>query len=200
QRASKDELTEVVEEGAAGALRLRNMVEDLFVVSNLEDAAFCVRPETVHVSQILSEVVGAYERKAQQKHVSLTPSLGAACDLLGDASLLRRVFENVLDNSLRYTPVDGHVRVSARLGASLEISISNTGPPVPPAERERIFEKFARGSSESQSLGNAGLGLYFCKRAIEAHGGHIRVLETPEWPTSFVIELPPGPSTVIPPH
>jgi signal transduction histidine kinase len=181
-------------------MRLRNMVEDLFVVSNLEDAAFCVRPETVQVAQILSEVVGAYERKAQQKHVSLTPSLSVPCELLGDASLLRRVFENVLDNSLRYTPADGHVRVAAKLGVLLEISISNTGPPVPLSERERIFEKFARGSSESQSLGNAGLGLYFCKRAIEAHGGHIKVLETPEWPTSFVIELPPNSAPHSQPH
>lgn len=190
--APTSELADSLEEGLAGAMRLRTMVEDLLVVSNLEDASFRVRPELVPVSDILREVLNAYERKASQKHVSLQPPPSVAWKLWGDPALLRRVFENILDNSLRYTPNAGHVSVQARLGRLLEISFSNDGPPVPVADRERIFEKFARGSTEPPAVGSAGLGLYFCKRAVEAHGGHIKVLQTPEWPTSFVIELPPS--------
>jgi two-component system sensor histidine kinase/response regulator len=184
------ELTEVLEDGSAGALRLRAMVEDLLVVSNLEDATFRVRPELVQLHDILGPVLASYERKASQKLVSLAPISNVACTLWGDPSLLRRVFENILDNSLRYTPTSGHVEIHARMGVNLEIAVSNDGPAIPLADRERIFEKFARGSSEAPVIGSAGLGLYFCKRAVEAHGGHIRVLETPRWPTSFVIELP----------
>ena len=190
--APANETATVIEEAAAGAMRLRTMVEDLLVVSNLEDATFRVRPELVPVTDILREVLATYERKAVQKHVSLAPAPSLGCKLWGDPSLLRRVFENILDNSLRYTPSEGHVSVQARLGRLLEISFSNDGPPVPLADRERIFEKFARGRSEAPAVGSAGLGLYFCKRAIEAHGGQIRVMETSEWPTSFVIELPPS--------
>lgn len=191
-RSGAGELANAIDETEGGAMRLRSMVEDLLVVSNLEDASFCVRPELVPVSEILRDVLASYERKAQQKHVSLVapPTLG--CKLWGDPALLRRVFENILDNSLRYTPSDGHVNVDARIGKLLEIWISNDGPPVPPADRERIFQKFARGSAEAPTVGSAGLGLYFCKRAVEAHGGQIRVLQTAEWPTSFVIELPPN--------
>lgn len=190
--APPDEMAGVLEEGAVGALRLRAMVEDLLVISNLEDASFRVRPERVPVTEIMRDVLATYERKASQKRVSLNAPASTGYQLWGDPALLRRVIENILDNSLRHAPSAGHVSIQTRLGQLLEISISNDGPPVPPEDRERIFEKFARGSGQAPTVGNAGLGLYFCKRAVEAHGGHIRVLETSEWPTSFVIELPTG--------
>lgn len=188
--ASRTEIASALSEGTVGALRLRSMVEDLLVVSNLEDATFRVRPELVSVAELLREVLSRYQGKAYQKQVSLTPPEQLHGTLWCDPALLRRVFENILDNSLRYTPAAGHVSVQARASQLLEISISNDGPPVPPEERERIFEKFARGSTEAPTVGSAGLGLYFCKRAVEAHGGQIRVMQTPEWPTCFVIELP----------
>ena len=190
--APPHELAGVLEEGATSALRLRAMVEDLLVISNLEDASFRVRPELVPVADIVRDVLAAYERKASQKRVSLDAPASTGYQLWGDPALLRRVIENILDNSLRHAPSAGHVSIQTRLGRLLEISISNDGPPVPPEDRERIFEKFARGSGQAHTVGNAGLGLYFCKRAVEAHGGQIRVLETSEWPTSFVIELPTG--------
>ncbi|HET8938817.1 MAG TPA: hybrid sensor histidine kinase/response regulator [Polyangiales bacterium] len=190
--APAHEMVGVLEEGTSGAMRLRSMVEDLLVVSNLEDATFRVRSELVPVADIVRDVLSAYERKAEQKRVSLNAPASASHQLWGDPALLRRVIENILDNSLRHVPSAGHVSIQTRLGRLLEISISNDGPPVPPEDRERIFEKFARGSGEAPAVGNAGLGLYFCKRAVEAHGGQIKVLETTEWPTSFVIELPTG--------
>ena len=190
--APPHEMAGVLEEGTSGAMRLRSMVEDLLVVSNLEDATFRVRSELVPVADIVRDVLSAYERKAEQKRVSLNAPASSSHQLWGDPALLRRVIENILDNSLRHAPSAGHVSIQTRLGRLLEISISNDGPPVPPEDRERIFEKFARGSGEAPAVGSAGLGLYFCKRAVEAHGGQIKVLETTEWPTSFVIELPTG--------
>jgi signal transduction histidine kinase len=191
----QESLRAALDEGMAGALRLRSMVEDMLVVSNLEDASFRVRQELVPVTDILRPVLASYERKAEQKHVSLAPAPDVGWKLWGDPSLLRRVFENLLDNSLRYAPESGRVEVAARWDRQLEISISNDGPPIPLQDRERIFDKFARGSKELPAVGNAGLGLYFCKRAIEAHGGQIRVLQTAEWPTSFVIQLPASPGS-----
>jgi signal transduction histidine kinase len=190
RRAAPHELAGVLEDGATAAARVRSMVEDLLAVATLEDASFRVRAERISVSEIVRDVLASYEHKASQKHVSLDAKPSAEYQLSGDPALLRRVIENILDNSLRHAPNAGHVSVQTRLGRLLEISISNDGPPVPPEDRDRIFEKFARGSSELPAVGNAGLGLYFCKRVVEAHGGQIKVLETPEWPTSFVIELP----------
>lgn len=190
--APPEETLHVLEDGASGAMRLRAMVEDLLVVSNLEDASFRVRSEIVPVKDIVHDVLASYERKASQKCVSLAASPDRSGELWGDPALLRRVIENILDNSLRHTPSAGHVSVQTRLGRLMEITISNDGPPVPLEDRERIFEKFVRGRSEPPAVGSSGLGLYFCKRAVEAHGGQIKVLQTSEWPTSFVIELPTG--------
>ena len=116
-----------------------------------------------------------------------------------DRTLLQRVLENILDNAFRHTPRHGRIAITARPRRGVEIVVSNDGPPIPLLERRRIFEKFqAPGGQEEVGVGaglgaragNAGLGLYFCKRAIEAHGGAIDVVETLDWPTSFLINLP----------
>ena len=129
-------------------------------------------------------------RRATLRGISIDAPTGGAVRARVDAALLRRVIENIVDNSLRYTPASGRVALEARTNDSVRIAVSNSGPAIPAPERGRVFEKFARGTEERSSGGNAGLGLYFCKRAVEALGGDIRVIETSEWPTSFVITLP----------
>jgi signal transduction histidine kinase len=108
-----------------------------------------------------------------------------------DPKLIRRVCENLIDNSLRHTSPGGHVEIEARReGEVVRIAVSNDGPAVPVDEREEIFFAFVRGRSPSSRPGTAGIGLYFCRRAVQAHDGKISVTDTPRWPTSFVIELP----------
>jgi two-component system, sensor histidine kinase and response regulator len=188
--ATPAEIGEALADSSAGMLQLRSMIEDLLAVSRLEDSSFPLQPELVSVADMFRPIVASYGRRAQQRSVSLTPLPESACKVWADPTLLRRVLENILDNSLRYTPVSGHVEIVMRENDAIEIEISNDGPPIALEDRERIFEKFARGSSELPVAGSAGLGLYFCKRAVEAHGGRISVLQTETWPTSFVIRLP----------
>jgi two-component system sensor histidine kinase KdpD len=107
-----------------------------------------------------------------------------------DPALLQRVLENIVENAFRYTPPDGHIALSAHAAGRVEIAVSNDGPTIPVGDRVRIFNKFARGESEPPRSGSAGLGLYFCKRVVEAHGGAIIVVESDRWPTSFKISLP----------
>jgi signal transduction histidine kinase len=183
------EMCELLNEGDTGAQRLRTMVEDLLAVSKLEES-LPVQCQRVTVAELISPVAAAYQSRARKHAVSLTLPSNATCAVSGDTGLLRRVFENILDNALRYTPQGGHISFGAQCEQGIELTISNDGPPIPLEQRESIFDKFNRGSSEPSSIGNAGLGLYFCKRAIEAHGGHISVRQTHEWPTSFVIQLP----------
>jgi signal transduction histidine kinase len=173
---------------AAG--RLRGMIDDLLIVYQLEESAFPVHEESISVASVLRPLIASYTRKAEAKAVSLAPPPMIDAEVRADRQLLRRVLENILDNCLRYTPASGRVEVAARSEGQIEIAVSNSGPPIPLAERGRIFQKFARGKGSEPSRGSAGLGLYFCKRAIEAQGGEIGVFETKEWPTSFVIRLP----------
>jgi signal transduction histidine kinase len=183
-------LIELLGEAGEAARRLRRMIEDLLIISRLEETHFPLQQEMVSISDLMRVVIDSYARQAREKNVQL--SLPGLIDVRAkvDPKLLQRVLENLVDNSLRYVPQDGRVAVAASMNDEIEIAVSNNGPAIPLAERRRVFEKFAQGSTTHAAAGNAGLGLYFCKRAIEAHGGRIDVVETDEWPTSFLIHLP----------
>jgi signal transduction histidine kinase len=181
---------EALGESMEDSRRLRAMIEDLLVVSRLEESAFPIRLETTAIGELLQDVLREYVRRAENQRVQLHGVAPRDSQVKTDRALLRRVIENILDNSLRYTPANGRVRVAARLGDGVEITVSNTGPSIPLAERARIFDKFSRIEGRTQSRSNVGLGLYFCKRAVTSLGGQIEVTETTEWPTSFVVRLP----------
>jgi two-component system sensor histidine kinase/response regulator len=182
-------LAEVLDEADDATGRIRNMVEDLLAIVRLEDANFPVRCEAIEMGDLLGSIAASFALKAASKGVALQlPSIDLTIE--ADPHLLRRVVENILDNAIRHTPQGGRIAIEVRREQGIDIRIANTGPPIPPNERGTIFEKFARGKSEAADVGNAGLGLYFCKRAVEAHGGEVSACETPEWPTCFVVSLP----------
>ncbi|MEO8840898.1 MAG: HAMP domain-containing sensor histidine kinase [Kofleriaceae bacterium] len=109
-----------------------------------------------------------------------------------DRDLFGRVIENMLDNATRYAPRGGRCGISAkRLDGFVEIAIGNSGPPVPQAEREQIFGRYFQVERRRASArANRGLGLYFCKLAVEAHGGTIHVEERGDLGAVFVARLP----------
>ena len=107
-----------------------------------------------------------------------------------DADLMTRAVENIFDNALRHTPNGGSIEIERReVGPDVEIRIGNSGGAIPVEERMTIFEKHQRGSTEVGRM-NLGLGLYFCRLAIEAQGGKMWVEETTRMPTVFGIRLP----------
>jgi two-component system, sensor histidine kinase and response regulator len=189
-RSDHPDLASSLVDAGIASRRLRSMIDDLLVISRLEDSDLPLHNEPIVLSDLLGEVFGEYVRRAADKNVKLLRPRRTSTRIHADRALLQRVIENILDNSLRYTPEHGRMGIATRANGKVEIAVSNTGPSIPPSERKRIFEKFARVDKERPSSGNAGLGLYFCKRVVEALGGSIEVTETPEWPTSFVLRLP----------
>jgi len=195
--SSQPELADTINEAAEAAARLRTMIEDLLTISRMEEATFPLQREQLSVTKLLRSVIQSFVRRAEERGIVLSQPPEMNVEIKGDRTLLQRVFENILDNAFRYTPARGRIEVMIRKVMSrtaqaqgLEIDVSNDGPPIPERERARIFEKFRRGLENSSTSGNAGLGLYFCKRAVEAHGGDIDVVQTTEWPTQFRISLP----------
>jgi signal transduction histidine kinase len=108
-----------------------------------------------------------------------------------DPELLGRVLQNLVGNAVKFTPAGGSVRVSARLrngqAAMLEVTVSDSGGGVPPEVRERLFQKFAAGRQEERG---SGLGLAFCRLAVEAHGGRIWVEGAEGGGASFSFTVP----------
>jgi len=170
------------------------MIADLLTVSQLDGGGMALSRQPVDLARLFERLVRAYQRRARERGIALatepTAAPGEALAVHADPALLQRVLENIVENAFRYTPPDGHIALSAHAAGRIEIAVSNDGPKIPVGDRARIFNKFARGESEAPRSGSAGLGLYFCKRVVEAHGGAIAVVDRDRWPTSFQITLP----------
>jgi signal transduction histidine kinase len=165
------------------------MIADLLTVARAEQVQLEVDKRPLSLSVLVRQIHSSYGTEAQWRNISLETDVDSSIQLVADPDLLRRVLENILSNALRHTPNGGRVRVQASCREVVDIRLANTGPPIPIEERERVFEKFWRAKG-SPKAGAVGLGLYFCRVVIEAHGGRISVEQTEGWPAVFVITLP----------
>ena len=184
------DVQEALQSAQEGSALIQKMVEDLLMVGRLEQNDVPLRMERVDVGELLERIRRAHTCEADTRRVELSSMAESGLTVCADSSLLRRVLENLVQNSLEYTPVHGRISLVAQHRAGVEIAVSNTGRAIPLEARGRIFEKFRREPTASPAPGHAGLGLYFCKCAMEAHGGSVSVAETLEWPTKFVLHLP----------
>ena len=111
-------------------------------------------------------------------------------DVLADGDLILRVLTNLLDNAVKFTMGKGHITLSVeRTEEEMRFAVSDTGPGIPPESRQRVFDRFARLENVA-GLKGTGLGLAFCKLAVEAHGGRIWVEGEQGRGTTFYFTLP----------
>ena len=111
-------------------------------------------------------------------------------DVYADAEMIRRVLTNLVENATKYTQPGGRIQIGAGLvGDMVQTWVSDDGPGIPAAEHERIFEKFNRLNMHSTTKG-LGLGLAYCRLAIQGHGGRIHVESEPGKGSKFIFTLP----------
>lgn len=174
----------------SGANALARMANDLLDVSRLEDGKLPLQPAKHDLTGLAAEVQASLRGLERGRLIELetTAPLCVTCD----GELVRRVLENLVNNAIKHTPPSSAVRI--RLEASADrarVSVSDEGPGVPLEARARIFEKFGavavRRANEHHS---SGLGLAFCKLAIDAHGGAIGVESNEPQGSRFWFELP----------
>ena len=112
--------------------------------------------------------------------------------------MLERVLVNLLDNAVKYTPPGTPIGINAAvLGDVLDVTVWDEGPGLPPGQEQMLFERFARGKSES-AIAGVGLGLAICQAIVAAHGGHIRAENRPGGGARFVFTLPLAPPPAAP--
>ncbi len=167
------------------------------LVSNLLDLAR-MQSQGVQLNKewhTLDEVIGSALASAgplmapRTIHTSLPPDLPL---VEMDGVLIERVLINLLDNAAKYTPADSTITLrAAASGQSLYLVVEDDGPGLPPGDRERLFQPFARGQKESAITG-VGLGLALCRSIVAAHGGAIRAYNRKPHGAAFEIRLPLG--------
>jgi two-component system, sensor histidine kinase and response regulator len=181
QRILRDRTANERARDAAQSIRsetrsLLRMIMNLLDLSKADEGRLVPRRERVELQPLFAQIVGDMEVRAHAGAVTLD---APPCDLAvtGDPDLVRRIVENLVDNALRHAPEQSVVRLVAAPveNATVELRVADQGPGVPAAERELVFERFVQtGGPEGTSMrGGRGLGLAFCKLAVEAHGGRI---------------------------
>ncbi|MFL5662676.1 MAG: ATP-binding protein [Ktedonobacteraceae bacterium] len=156
--------------------RLNRLVGNLLDMSRIEEGALKPEKEEYSLTALIHDVVGRLEPllKGRIVHTYLPDDL-----LLVELDYLQmdQVLTNLLENAVRYTPRESPIDVSAQLkGEQVVISVADRGPGIPPADLERVFDKFYRVMHGRHPVGypmGSGLGLAVCKGLVEAHGGQI---------------------------
>lgn len=165
--------------------RLRRFVDDLLLVAKIEHEAFALTRVAVEPFDLVRRVVESY------RHVASASGVEIALDgpedaepILLDPALFERLIDNLLSNAVKFSPAGSVVSVSLEItdadGAArrLTVRVRDQGPGVPPADRERVFEKFSIGRRHEHAQ-QTGLGLAFCRAVAEAHGGTIAIEDAP---------------------
>ena len=135
---------------------------------------------------------GIYLFRPRDNFIRLNRSAVRVCmpEVDIDFDLILRVMTNLLENAIKYTRTGGEIRVSAQKAKGvLDVSVRDSGSGIPPADRKRIFEKYARIHRKGKPKGR-GLGLAFCRLAVEAHGGRIWVESAEGEGSTFHFTLP----------
>jgi signal transduction histidine kinase len=174
----------------AGVQRSTLLVERLLAYARLDADSAESAWSTVDLTALARACVRELEPRAAAAEITLHTALAPQAQLAGNSAGLRSLLLNLLDNALRYTPAQGTVAFDLTTESnSLVMQVTDSGPGIPPAERERVFDRFYRipGSAAQGS----GLGLAIVKRVVEMHGGEIQVGTGPGGVgAKFIVRLP----------
>jgi two-component system OmpR family sensor kinase len=163
----------------AGIDRATRLVEQMLALARHEASmAAGARPEAVDLSEVARLAVSDAVAAAQARGIDIGIAHADAAVVSGQPEALRMLLRNLLENAVKYTPPEGRVDVGiARLGDAVELSVDDSGPGLPPEERERVLDRFYR-SGETQAPGS-GLGLAIVKSIADLHGATVALDASP---------------------
>lgn len=152
--------------------RLDALIEELLALSRMEAELPGMVRERVDLARLASECVAGAELEARAQGVSLELAVSPGMEIIGSPQLLARALDNLLANAIKFG-AGGAVRIAlARAGETLELTVRDHGPGVPPQELPTLFRPFFRGANAARAEGH-GLGLAIVERIVRAHGGEI---------------------------
>jgi len=197
---------ELVATSLIGVEQLADTVHEFLDLTRIEAGELRLNLEPVHLTGLVTEVVRRAEPQASAQGISLQVRVDPQLPpVWGDHRRLRVVFDNIVSNALKYTPAGGRVALESGRSRStglavpdrVTITISDTGPGVPPAFRDRIFDKFFRiehqRPDDRRHPRGAGIGLYMCRQIVDLHGGRVSCAAgADDHGASITVDLPVG--------
>lgn len=187
--------TEVAQAIRSSALRMNAQVNNLLDMARLEVAEVQLNGAWLPLEEVVGSAIATCSGSLAGRAVA-THLAGDLPLMHLDAALMERVFVNLLENAVKYTPDGTPLELRATLdGAEVVITLDDHGPGLPPGREEAVFEKFERGTRESATPG-VGLGLGICRAIVQAHGGRIEGASRMDGDRAcgarFTIRLPVG--------
>ena len=198
--------------------QLLALIKGLLDLSKLESGTMSLRKNNVDVAALVKDVVSTMAPTARKKEVELAFEVEKGLpQIWADAERLRQVLLNLTENAIKFTPVSGSVRLTAKLtgmdasaggesggmvllGArrtAVEIGVADTGIGIPEAERSRVFDAFYQvDSSSTREVGGTGLGLSIVKRLVDGHDGSVRIQSNQPRGTLFLVTIPVKRATI----
>ncbi|MBI5477801.1 MAG: HAMP domain-containing histidine kinase [Deltaproteobacteria bacterium] len=174
--------------------RMAAMVQDLLDVDRFDRGHLALERAELDVGPLLDGLLRELRWISGARGIELRYHAEPGLTVWADPPLLGRVLENLCRNALRFSPRDQPIDIDlAGRPDDVIVTVINRGPAIHPANREQIFEPYVRLDQQSSAKG-VGLGLAFCRLAVEAHGGRIWVEDPPGGGVAFVFSLPRRPA------
>lgn len=178
--------------------RLRGIVDGLLLLSRSDAGRLAIGDSVVDLSELVEEVAQDFSGSIEEAGLRFEAQVRPGIRVLGDQQLLRQVVGNLLGNAEKFNRPDGRIGLSLwENGTSAVLEVENTGRLIPEEDRERVFRRFFRASSDKESpdVPGTGLGLSIVEATVEAHGGAARCEAGENGDSNrFVIEIPKSPS------
>jgi signal transduction histidine kinase len=183
---------QALERARSSIVHMLSMVNAILDISRLESGRVVLAYRSVTFSSILNPVVDMQMPLIIENNIEIVKDIPADLPLVRvDAALIERVLQNLLNNAVKFTPKGGTVRIEAEEQENaVLVSVSDTGAGVPDSVHGRLFQKFSTGD---QAERGSGLGLAFCRMAIEAHRQRIWLADSSDQGTTFKFTLPLAP-------
>lgn len=197
----KEVMQQVLSIAVRSSERLQRLINSLLDINRLEAGQPITNRKEIEVAPLINEALDAIQPITGTKHQHVQIELGENLPRIwADEDMIRRVLINLLENGSKFTPVEGVLVVGASAEQDMvQFWIRDSGPGIPPEASEIIFNKFSRlagDRSAGESLPSEripkglGLGLAYCKLAVQAHGGKIRVESDPGEGSRFIFTVP----------
>lgn len=188
-----DERATTLEQLMAGVDRAAHLVDQLLRMARLDPELQHKAFAPVRLDEVVKRVVGDFSGQAEARGIDLGVEECSPVRVSGQAEGLRIMVGNLVDNALRYTPAGGRVDVNLIWADGMALlTVSDTGPGIPVAERERVFDRFYRlGGAD---IPGSGLGLAIVRQVVELHSGNISLEDPPDGGLRVVVSLPAEPA------